>query len=122
MLLKNGTVTLMAGDFEVSLNFYTEILGMYLQWRSENDVAYVYLQGLTLGIYQAKEKLIPSTAFQLGFTVENFDSVTEELRKKGVKNMKISHNIADSSSTHVATFKDPDGNILYISETVRVKK
>ena len=50
-LFKNANVTLMVRDFEKSLQFYTETLGLRLQNRWKNEFAEVEGPGLTIGLH-----------------------------------------------------------------------
>ena len=110
-MIKKGSITLMASDFEKTVKFYTEIVGMKLVRRFGNDWAEIEIEGLHIGLHSAHGKPTTSSSIQLGFSVDDVDREIEELKKKGIENFRV----VDNAQVRLASFSDPDGNVVYVS-------
>lgn len=121
MFSKLFAVCLLVKDFEKSLNFYKDILGLKLK-SQEGKFANFELEGTELAIFQKDEATVMfpgkymtrGGGVVLGFQVENLEKVCQDLKDRGVE-------IFEGPKTtpwgqKVAYFKDPDGNIWEISE------
>lgn len=103
--------------------FYTETLGLSLL--SEDDFSLVFnLHGVPLRIQKVRE-LHPQPFTALGWSVPSASRTVEALRERGVSFERYpfltqdAHDIWDApGGARVAWFKDPDGNLLSLTEVV----
>ena len=113
---------LLVEDFEKSLKFYKNILGLKVKSQEGNQFAGFDLEGTEMAIFQKEEAtaMFPKKfmgtggGVNIGFQVEDINKACKELKSKGVE-------IFEGPKTtpwgqKVAYFKDPDGNIWEVSE------
>ena len=100
--------------------FYRDVLGLKLL--SEDEFALAFVAGGTMLRIQKVEKLAPQPFTALGWAVSDIKEVIGKLAKSGVKFERYSFLEQDvlgiwqaPSGTKVAWFKDPDGNLLSVS-------
>jgi len=104
--------------------FYEGVLG--LRFVSEDAFAVVYeVGGVELRI-QKVQALTPQPHTQLGWSVSSIDKVVEELGGRGAVFEKYAYLEQDAqgiwtapSGAKVAWLKDPDGNLLSLTEPSR---
>jgi predicted enzyme related to lactoylglutathione lyase len=107
-------------DSERSRRFYEQTLG--LAFESENPYVAVFRSGNTQIIAQKMKEFTPIPATVLGWEVKDIEKVVSALRDSGVVFEKYDGMEQDelgiwaSPGGKVAWFKDPDGNILSVSE------
>jgi len=107
-------------DPERSRRFYEQTLG--LAFDNENPYVTVFRSGNTQIIAQKVKEFVPIAATVLGWEVKDIENVVSVLRKSGVVFEKYEGMDKDelgiwkSPGGKVAWFKDPDGNILSLSE------
>jgi lactoylglutathione lyase len=120
MLKKLYAVCLLVKDFDISLNFYKNILALKLNSR-DGKYADFKLNGTLLGIFQKDDAVVmfPSKHMTSGggvvlaFQTKDIDKTCKELENKGIKIF------AGPKTTpwgqKVAYFKDPDNHIWEIT-------
>jgi predicted enzyme related to lactoylglutathione lyase len=107
-------------DPERSRRFYEQTLG--LAFDNENPYVIVFRSGNTQIIAQKVKEFVPIAATVLGWEVKDIENVVSALLKSGVVFEKYEGveqdelGIWKSPGGKVAWFKDPDGNILSLSE------
>ena len=107
-------------DPERSRRFYEQTLG--LAFDNENPYVTVFRSGDTQIIAQKVKEFVPIAATVLGWEVKDIENVVSALQKSGVVFEKYEGMEQDelgiwkSPAGKVAWFKDPDGNILSVSE------
>jgi predicted enzyme related to lactoylglutathione lyase len=100
--------------------FYEQVLGLAFDY--ENPYVTVFRSGAVQIIAQKVKEFVPIAATVLGWEVRDIENVVSVLRKRGVVFEKYEgmeqddHGIWKSPAGKVAWFKDPDGNILSVSE------
>ena|SRR5450432_3732675 len=101
--------------------FYEDVLG--LRFVSEDGFAIVYHAGGVELRIQKVPALTPQPHTQLGWSVPSIDEVVKELGSRGVVFERYSNLKQDSlgiwaapSGAKVAWLKDPDGNLLSLTE------
>lgn len=118
---------LRAENFERAKKFYTDVLGLKESRETAGDNPEGMFEagsGTMVEIYQRPGMPAPENT-TLGFAIppEKFDSIAEELRKKGVVfeeydipeiGLKTVNGIADFDGSKAAWFKDSEGNIINI--------
>jgi catechol 2,3-dioxygenase-like lactoylglutathione lyase family enzyme len=126
MGLQNASImpTLGVKDLDRSIRFYSDTLGFNVRRLSERGGSQSAM--VEIGS-QGRLLLYPST-FQHGETttaaiiVDDLDGCVREFRDKGVQfeeydlpGLKTENGIASDGDLRTAWFKDPDGNILALS-------
>lgn len=115
---KGGSPTVFVSDLDRSVAFYTESLGLALQFRAGPHFAMIDAgSGLTIGLHPPDENTPPPGAaggIQIGLTVEiPIDQAVTMLRSRGVR---FTSPVIDDGPVKLAFFTDPDGNVLYLFE------
>lgn len=108
-------------DSDKARSFYEGILG--LEFNSEDEFAVVYnVRGVELRL-QKVPALNPQPHTQLGWSVSSIDQVVRALGGRGVAFQRYSYLKQDAhgvwmapSGAKVAWFKDPDGNLISLTE------
>lgn len=114
----NGFVRI--SDPERARRFYEQTLGLAFDY--ENPYVVVFRSGNTQIIAQIVKEFAPVPATVLGWEVKDIENIVSALRKSGVVFEKYEgmdqdeFGIWKSPAGKVAWFKDPDGNILSVSE------
>lgn len=121
MFKKIYAICLLVEDYEKSLAFYKDTLGLELY---SQDTKYTdFKLGETLfAIFQKDEAtlMFPKSHMTVGggsviaFPVDNVEEACKELRSKGIEIFEGPKQMPWGQT--VAYFKDPDGNILEVTE------
>jgi catechol 2,3-dioxygenase-like lactoylglutathione lyase family enzyme len=122
MFDKLFAVCLLVEDFEKSLKFYKDTLGLKIKSQEGTQFAGFDLKGTEMAIFQKdgatamfpKKHMGNGGGVVVGYHVENLNKACKELKAKGV-------DIFEGPKTtpwgqKVAYFKDPDNNIWEVSE------
>jgi catechol 2,3-dioxygenase-like lactoylglutathione lyase family enzyme len=114
---------LMTTNSEAALRFFTEVLGFRLLTDDSFALAFD-AQGALLRVGKAA-KFTPAPHTVLGWEVDNIASTVTELTQKGVQFERYPHMKGDEqgivtfpNGDKVAWFKDPEGNVLSLSQHV----
>ena len=107
-------------DPERARRFYEQVLGLTFEY--ENPYVSVFRSGDTTIIAQRVKEVVPIASTVLGWEVQDIEKVAAFLRDRGVVFENYPHMDQDSlgiwksPAGKVAWFKDPDGNVLAVSE------
>ena len=115
-MITETNATIMVGDMERSVDFYTNVLGLKLKARYGNQFAQITAPRTIIALHPRTEKESQSRSspsVSIGFAVDDLDHSMEELRSKGVQFF----NTSDDTQVKLAFFTDPDGNPLYLSQS-----
>lgn len=116
-MITGGLVTVYVTDMERAVAFYTETLGLELDYRGGPSWAVVRApDGFGVGLHRTMEgaRAGQSGSTTLGFRVEgDLEDVVEDLRSKGVSFVT---DITEETAVPLAYFEDPDGNVMYVVE------
>ena len=111
-------------DPERAKKFYTVVLGLKLI--SEDDYGMEFYANGTLLRISTVQQFIPYPFTVLGWDVENISSIIAALAKTGVVFERYNYIEQDylgiwvaPGETKVAWFKDPDGNIISLTENIK---
>jgi len=105
---------------ERARHFYEQVLGLTFEY--ENPYVIVFRSGETMIIAQRVKEFVPIASTVLGWEVKDIDAMVAFLVGRGVAFVKYPHldqdalGIWNSPAGKVAWFKDPDGNVLSVSE------
>lgn len=111
-------------DLDRARAFYEGVLGLTVEGR-EPSALVLSAGGVRIRIIQP-ETFMPSPATVLGFEVEDIHAVVRALSARGVITERYSFNAQDTggvwnapSGDKVAWLKDPDGNILSLTQPAK---
>jgi catechol 2,3-dioxygenase-like lactoylglutathione lyase family enzyme len=115
-MYKDANITLMVSDFNRSVNFYTEVLGLTLHVRYGDEWAEVVGPGIKIGLHHSdgrenSPQLQRAKSTSIGLEVENLESAIATLASRGIEFGPIRD---DDGAIREANFTDPDGLTLYI--------
>lgn len=108
-------ITLCVSNLEKAAKFYEEILGLEKKYEYPSYVGFE-CGGVEIGLtpkLAEGQKILPVSP-SVEFLVDDVDEVSRELKKKGVKFIKELHE--EPWGGKQATFTDPDGNLLEITQ------
>jgi predicted enzyme related to lactoylglutathione lyase len=107
-------VTVSATDFDASVHFYGEVLGLPLTARyGSRDGAEFEAGGLTLSVIRSEDMGMTFTlnTHPIAFHVEDIESARAELEGRGVE---FAADTMDTGVCYMAFFRDPAGNALML--------
>ena len=116
-MISGGNATIYVTDMDRAVRFYTETLGLKLQYRAGDEWASIDAgSGLILGLHLTREggpAAGRSGSISVGLSVtEPFERVVETLRQRGVE----FRGNREETAIRLAFFGDPDGNDLYLAD------
>jgi Lactoylglutathione lyase and related lyases len=107
-------------DPERARRFYEQVLGLAFEY--DNEYVMVFRSGATQVIVQKVQEFAPIAPTVLGWEVKGIRNVVASLQSRGVTFVRYpgmeqdADGIWTSPAGRVAWFKDPDGNVLSVSE------
>jgi predicted enzyme related to lactoylglutathione lyase len=119
-MISGGNATVFISNMDAAVKFYTEVLGLKLTNRFGDAWATVDAgKGLTIGLHPASSKYpAPGTkgSIMLGLEIdESIETVVARLSERGVRFLGA---IVDDDAGKFAHLQDPDGNEMYLWQTV----
>lgn len=117
-MLRAAIATVMVSDFEASVRFYRDTLGLEQKVRHGDDWAeYQTPDGFVIALHGAREGAPPPPpprgGISVGFDVADIEAARATLEQRGVV---FRGPTVDSPPVKLAFFADPDGHALYLSE------
>jgi catechol 2,3-dioxygenase-like lactoylglutathione lyase family enzyme len=117
--IEGGVATVFVRSMDEAVRFYTETLGLALQFRAGDHWAQVDAgQGFLIGLHPAGEDSKTrgvEGGVQIGLSVNRpIAEVVSGLQSRGVA---FDGGVQDDGPVKLAFFKDPDGNVLYLVDT-----
>ena len=116
VLCSEGNVTVMVSEMNSAIQFYVEKLGLTLKVRYSDQFAQVVAPGLTIALHPADRqgrRSGRSEGLSIGLRVDNLERTMKDLEGKGLKFSPV----VEDGPVRLASFKDPDGNPLYLAES-----
>lgn len=116
VLCSEGNVTVMVSEMNSAIQFYVEKLGLTLKVRYSDQFAQVVAPGLTIALHPADRqgrRSGKSEGLSIGLRVDNLERTMKDLERKGLKFSPL----VEDGPVRLASFKDPDGNPLYLAES-----
>lgn len=116
---KATRIVLITRDFQRSLAFYRDTLGLELSGSVDREWACFNCGGITLCLcgYSPSMPYEPATLGaapdQLLFSVADIEAAREELQRRGVEVGEVQ---PMSSTVRIAEFRDPDGRYLGLEQ------
>ncbi len=119
-MIHGGNATIFVSNMDRAVRFYTETLGLALQYRAGDHWAQVDAGGMPIGLHPTGPegpKPGPGGSIQVGLNVtEPIDEVVTTLRGRGVT---FKGPVVDDGPVKLASFCDPDGNDLYLCQVMK---
>lgn len=121
MFFSGGNTSVYILDMDRSVQFYVEVLGLRLITRIEDEWAELDAgDGMIIGLHPAKPHATPSPGTPGALNIElrvigSLDLVVETLKSRGVK---FIGSILNYEHVRLASFTDPDGNVLLLAQTL----
>jgi catechol 2,3-dioxygenase-like lactoylglutathione lyase family enzyme len=112
---RSANVTLFVEDFDRTVRFYHEVLGLRLGSRHGSSWAEVEAPGLTIGIHPTRASgpaEIRAEGFAIGLHVDHLDEMVATLTGRGIDFLGR----REDAGARFADFRDPDGMALYLVE------
>ncbi len=113
-MIIGANVTVMVSDLEAAIHFYTEVLGLKLDYRADGHWAQVTGPGITIGLHpgrQTRPLAAPHEQMSIGLEVADLASAVKRLQLQGVQFIT---GIVEGKAVDIAEFADPDGTPLYL--------
>lgn len=119
-MISGGNATIFVSNMDAAVKFYTDVLGLRLTNRFGDSWATIDAgKGLTIGLHPASPKYpAPGTkgSMVLGLEIdEPIETVVARLNQRGVR---FNGSIVEDDAGKFAGLEDPDGNVMYLWETV----
>jgi predicted enzyme related to lactoylglutathione lyase len=119
-MISGGNATVFVSNMDAAVQFYTDVLGLKLTNRFGDAWATVEAgKGLTIGLHPASSKYpAPGTkgSIVLGLEIDQpIEAVVARLAERGVRFLGA---IVDDEAGKFAHLQDPDGNEMYLWQTV----
>jgi catechol 2,3-dioxygenase-like lactoylglutathione lyase family enzyme len=116
-MFSSGNVTVCVSDMDRAVRFYSETLGLKLQYRFGDHWASVEAgRGLTIGLHPASPDTPAGQRGSMSIGLELSGSIHDAVRDLEAKGIRFLHGIQEGKSGSFAHFRDPDGNPLYIAQ------
>jgi catechol 2,3-dioxygenase-like lactoylglutathione lyase family enzyme len=126
MGLSDCTVTalLAVSDLDAAKRFYEQQLGLVHGEEEPGGVRYPCADGTEIFVYLSPDNAGRSTATIAGWAVDDLDRLMDEFASRGVvfeqydqPGLKTDeHGVFDAGEFRAAWMKDPDGNVLALTE------
>ena len=109
-------MTIYVADMDRAVRFYTETLGLRLQYRFGDHWASVQVGNtLTIGLHPISPGS-PKGSGGMMIGLELRGSIEEAVRRLEAKGVQFGRVVNDGKAGKFAHFSDPDGNPLYLAE------
>ncbi len=105
-------ITILVGNMDQSIAFYTDVLGFKIMGRYGNHYAQIAAPGIIIGLHPSENGKNSSENISIGFTVNHFDEAKIHLVESNV----VHHDRKEEGGNFIH-FKDPDGTPLYFIES-----
>ena len=130
MLGKNHVVvTIAVTDLKRARSFYEDKLGLPKPETRTDGVSYQLGGGSEIFIYERPGRPPKADHTLASFDVDDLEKEMKDLRSRGVTfeeydfpGLKTKNGIAEANDVRGAWFKDPDGNILAVTQRIGERK
>lgn len=113
------TCALTVRDLNESIAWYARVLGFELLYKLD-EMGWcemkTHIEGVTVGLGQSADEPIQSGGTTLVFGVEDMEQAVATLRTHGIALDSEVHTVADM--VKLASFRDPDGNLLMLAQSL----
>jgi catechol 2,3-dioxygenase-like lactoylglutathione lyase family enzyme len=107
-------VYLFVADMDRAIEFYRDVLGLPLDYRTGNEWAQLSAGPVKIGLHGTGSAAQSRAGGTLAFTVTDLDATKAKLASRGVE---VGHEGGgDGRGPRFVEFTDPDGNVLALFE------
>ncbi len=116
-MIAAGNVTISVSNMERAVQFYTQALGLKLQYRFGDHWASVEAgKGLTIGLHPASEQSPAGRKGSMSIGLELNGSIHQAMQELESRGVKFDGLVNEGKAGKFVGFEDPDGNQLYLAE------
>jgi catechol 2,3-dioxygenase-like lactoylglutathione lyase family enzyme len=116
-MFSSGNVTVYVSNMDRAVQFYTEVLGLKLQYRFGEHWASVSVgKGLTIGLHPASAEAPAGGRGGMTIGLELTGTLEDAMKTLEAKGVKFEGIANEGKAGKFAHFHDPDGNTLYLAE------
>jgi len=119
-MISGGNATVFISNMDAAVLFYTEVLRLKLTNRFGNHWATVDAgRGFTIGLHPISAKHpSPGTKGSIVIGLEIEEPIEDVVKRLQAKGVRFKGPIIKDEPGSFADFEDPDGNALYLWETI----
>ena len=120
-MISGGNTSIYVSDMDRAVRFYSETLGLRLRSRIGNEWAEIDAgDGMVIGLHPASPPatVAPGTVGAINVELKvtgSLDLDVQQLKERGVSFTKP---IANYEHVRIATFTDPDGNVILLAQQI----
>jgi len=120
-MISGGTPTVFVSNMERAVRFYTETLGLRLEYRAGDHFAMIDAGGGTkIGLHPPSEKAAkPGTRGSVEIGLNVTVPIQEAVNALTARGVKFHGPVVDDTQVKLAFFSDPDGTPLYLCEVAK---
>lgn len=111
-------IALNVNQLDASVDFYTRLLGMSIEWQPDEDNYYLTSGNDNLALHRAKKNINPDSAQSLdhlGFIIDSKKDVVNWFNFLKQENIEMLTEVKDHRDGACSFYcKDPDGNVVQI--------
>ena len=116
-MFSSGNVTVYVSNMDRAVQFYTEVLGLKLQYRFGDHWASVTAgKGLTIGLHPASAENPAGGRGGMTIGLELTGRIQDAVKALEAKGVQFQSMVNEGKAGKFAHFHDPDGNTLYLAE------
>ena len=113
-MFEQAVTTISVQDLDVSLAFYTGVLGLRVVHRLDRQIVHLAGGGMILALRpRGAAKFTEAAHIHIGLMVSDLDATRRSLERRGVD---FIGEPVDSHVAKVTFFTDPDGTSLYLCQ------
>ena len=119
-MIQGGNATIYVSEMQRSVDFYTGVLGLRLEFRAGAHWAQLDAGGLAIGLHPASDRNpTPGTpgGITVGFSIDV--PIAEAVAALAAHGVEVRGPEPGGGGVVLAFFADPDGNPLYLAEESR---
>lgn len=116
-MFASGNVTVYVSNMDAAVRFYSETLGLKLAYRFDDHWASVEAgKGLTIGLHPASAEMPAGRKGSMSIGLELEGSIHEAVKTLKARGVRFHGPVNEGKAGSFASFGDPDGNLIYITE------
>jgi catechol 2,3-dioxygenase-like lactoylglutathione lyase family enzyme len=116
-MFASGNVTVYVSNMDAAVRFYSETLGLKLAYRFDDHWASVEAgKGLTIGLHPASAEMPAGRKGSMSIGLELEGSIHEAVKTLKARGVRFHGLVNEGKAGSFASFEDPDGNLIYITE------
>ena len=116
-MFSSGNVTVYVSNMDRAVDFYSGTLGLKLAYRFGDHWASVEVgKGLTIGLHPASAGMPAGRKGSMTIGLELSGSIHDAISTLEAKGVRFEGPVNEGKSGSFVSFRDPDGNQLYLAQ------